>query len=551
MSDYIKQKCSSLNQNIVNLFYKKFVIDVKKKLDKTMVFLNKCLEEYYKHSHLKHNKNDQNNLGLVKSYKEKLLQMQNLDLQRFKEYIENEIPKKEYMEQLKEYIYKHQHTLKNSPMTIEMHPDSLKTTTNYKFQSELFEKINFCEDVLKHSNPLSKNELNDIANVMIREKHYFSGKLYEQMILFSELMRLTYDTTTSMIRTEYHSNIKERYFHFIESEKMDVSNYYDLGKENPSKANMKKADELRASAFFKNIFQILAFQVENKSIFQTPEWNPFFFEETYEIIPDPETFESFENKQSLRKTMSNIRDNVRMASLYHSKMILSKKQHLIVLVHGHGGTHKDMRIVQNFISKIIPHSVFLTSKANEKMTEKNISLMGEDLSKEILEYTQKTKNISKISFVGHSLGGIIIRTALQHLQSLRPYFFTYVSLSSPHLGCKQNKSFLINVGMSFMEKFSGDKVIEELQMNDRENLQETFLYKLSLMDKLSWFNNIILLSSPQDLFVPYSSARIQPQKPDNASLKDRIIYKMAENIWKNVSNDMIVRLDVDIRSEKM
>ena len=210
-----------------------------------------------------------------------------------------------------------------------------------------------------------------------------------------------------------------------------------------------------------------------------------------------------------------------------------------------------MRIVQNFISKIIPHSIFLISKANENMNNQSILQMGEKLANEIKEYIKTAQKFSKISFVGHSLGGIIARAALPHLSHLKPYFFTYVSLSSPHLGCKQNKSFLINLGMNYMESIKKDKTITELQMNDRSNPEETFLYKLSVMDKLHWFNNIILLSSPQDLFVPYSSARIQPKKPNSDSLKDRIIYRMAENIWKNVSNDMIVRLDVDIRSENM
>lgn len=45
------------------------------------------------------------------------------------------------------------------------------------------------------------------------------------------------------------------------------------------------------------------------------------------------------------------------------------------------------------------------------------------------------KNIIKISFIGHSLGGIVIRAALPHLSNIKDLMCTYMSLSSPHLGC--------------------------------------------------------------------------------------------------------------------
>ena len=231
--------------------------------------------------------------------------------------------------------------------------------------------------------------------------------------------------------------------------------------------------------------------------------------------------------------------------------MVQKKQHLVILVHGYHASHFDMRVYQNFLSKIIPHSIFLISKANEDMNEKRIPQMGKDLADEILKYIDETNvKFSKISFIGHSLGGVLIRTALNHLQKLKPYFFSFVSLSSPHLGCKQNKSSLVNIGMKYMETVQKDKVISELNMTDHNDPTQTFLYKLAQNDQLNLFNNVILVSSPQDSYVPYTSARIQPVKPDNDNKMDNAIFQMAKNIWNRTKNDMIVRIDVDLRSEK-
>ena len=41
------------------------------------------------------------------------------------------------------------------------------------------------------------------------------------------------------------------------------------------------------------------------------------------------------------------------------------------------------------------------------------------------------------------------------------------------------------------------------------NLESCFLYKLSQEKGLEWFRNIILVSSYQDMYAPFDSARIQ------------------------------------------
>lgn len=58
-------------------------------------------------------------------------------------------------------------------------------------------------------------------------------------------------------------------------------------------------------------------------------------------------------------------------------------------------------------------------------------------------------NPSRISFVGHSLGTIIVRSALARpqMRPLLPRLHTFLSLSGPHLGTLYNSSGLVNMGM--------------------------------------------------------------------------------------------------------
>ena len=57
------------------------------------------------------------------------------------------------------------------------------------------------------------------------------------------------------------------------------------------------------------------------------------------------------------------------------------------------------------------------------------------------------KSLGKISFIGHSLGGVVIRSALIHLEHIKDKMYTFFSLSSPHLGYMYNSSKIIEAGI--------------------------------------------------------------------------------------------------------
>jgi hypothetical protein len=95
----------------------------------------------------------------------------------------------------------------------------------------------------------------------------------------------------------------------------------------------------------------------------------------------------------------------------------------------------------------------------------------------------------------------------------RKYFHTYISLSGPHLGYLYSSNSLFNSGLWLLKKLKSTQVIHQLTLTDDPDLQNTFFYKLCKQKTLCSFKNIILLSSPQDGYVPYHSARIESCQP--------------------------------------
>jgi len=75
--------------------------------------------------------------------------------------------------------------------------------------------------------------------------------------------------------------------------------------------------------------------------------------------------------------------------------------------------------------------------------------MGERLANEVNSYIKDYcpgNYMERLSFLGHSLGGVIIRAALPLLETHKSKMFNLITLSSPHLGCVYS-SALVDVGI--------------------------------------------------------------------------------------------------------
>ncbi|XP_051469190.1 protein FAM135A isoform X2 [Apus apus] len=210
--------------------------------------------------------------------------------------------------------------------------------------------------------------------------------------------------------------------------------------------------------------------------------------------------------------------------------------HLIVCVHGLDGNSADLRLVKTYIELGLPGGRidFLMSERNQNDTFADFDSMTDRLLDEIIQYIQiYNLNLSKISFIGHSLGNLIIRSVLT-----RPRFkyylnklHTFLSLSGPHLGTLYNSSALVNTGLWFMQKWKKSGSLLQLTCRDHSDPRQTFLYKLSKKAGLHYFKNIVLVGSLQDRYVPYHSARIEMCK---TALKDKqsgpIYAEMIQNL---------------------
>lgn len=226
---------------------------------------------------------------------------------------------------------------------------------------------------------------------------------------------------------------------------------------------------------------------------------------------------------------------------------------VVVFVHGFQGHHLDLRLVRNQWLLIDPGAECLMSEANEDKTASDFRELGQRLAEEVAVFL-KTKFFSgskiasygsfRLSFVGHSIGNIIIRTALTDA-AMKPYLsnlHTFLSISGPHLGYLYSSNALFNSGLWLFKKLKGSPCMHQLTFTDEADIQNSFLFKLSQEKTLENFQNIILLSSPQDRYVPYHSARIEMCQ---AAMRDSRKGPAYTTMLKNCLNQILLPATAD------
>ncbi|CAH1773500.1 unnamed protein product [Owenia fusiformis] len=228
--------------------------------------------------------------------------------------------------------------------------------------------------------------------------------------------------------------------------------------------------------------------------------------------------------------------------------------HLIVCVHGLDGNSQDLRLIRTYLEMTLPGERidFLMSEKNQPDTFSDFDTMTDKLVSEILYYIDMYGiNPTRLSFVGHSLGNIIIRSALSkpQLAHLVPRLYTYLSLSGPHLGNLYNNSGLVNMGMWFMQKWKKSGSLLQLSLKDHSDIRQSFLYKLSLKPGLEYFKHVLLVGSTQDRYVPFHSTRIELCR---SAIKDNSVFgavysEMVTNILQPIlmqPDCKLIRYDV-------
>lgn len=210
------------------------------------------------------------------------------------------------------------------------------------------------------------------------------------------------------------------------------------------------------------------------------------------------------------------------------------------MLHGLEGTSYDMRNLRSALQIYCPKITFYLSEINEDKTNESIERMGTRFAQEVISYLEHfvTDQDLKISFIGHSLGGLIVRAAMPYLHAYNGCFQTYVSLATPHLGAVGDK-FWVNTGMKLLSRVKNNQSLREMALEDEEG----YLLKLSTNDGMGWFKNVILIANYDDGYTPYESAKILYNSRNKSK---PVTTALAKNIYERLNARNIVKICVHI-----
>lgn len=290
---------------------------------------------------------------------------------------------------------------------------------------------------------------------------------------------------------------------------------------------------------------------------------------TPDLILFVESKEAFRNRVELRSRGFNIySDFASLASRIpyfqcdqNLRIFSGEGLHLVICVHGLGGNSADLRLVRTYLEIGLPTTnfEFLMSQKNQGETFENFEVMTDRLVQEISYHIEAySLNPAKISFIGHSLGNVLIRACIARpeMHRWRSKFHTFLSLSGPHLGTAYNTNNIVNMGLWFMQKFKKSESLLQLSMKDASDPKQSFLFKLSQEPGLQYFRYVLLCGSAQDHYVPIHSAHIELTEfaLTDSSSWGNTYREMVSNILHplmNSSHTKLIRYDVHFPSATM
>ena len=206
--------------------------------------------------------------------------------------------------------------------------------------------------------------------------------------------------------------------------------------------------------------------------------------------------------------------------------------HLIVFCHGYKGNQYDLRSLRNHMALSLSKGVeFLMIHSVEDHADQPIEKLGSLLATEVVEYIKAEKvRLRRLSFIGHSMGGIVIRSALlcPELEPYLKYLYTYVSLSAPHLGVADAESVKVSGALWVLSYLRQSANIRQLR------LDAPGMHNLCCNDKIGLFKNVILISSEDDNYVTQQSATVDPATCATLQKKEKKL-KVVEDMLRSLS----------------
>ncbi|XP_059637137.1 uncharacterized protein LOC132279227 [Cornus florida] len=166
-----------------------------------------------------------------------------------------------------------------------------------------------------------------------------------------------------------------------------------------------------------------------------------------------------------------------------------RPEHLIIMVNGIIGSAADWRYAaKQFVERLPDKVIVHCSECNSsRLTFDGVDRMGERLAEEVLAVVKRWPEVQKISFVAHSLGGLVARYAIgvlyenfpkmgssdltgsyscgEHLNNskrdLKHHYdgrvaglepMNFITFATPHLGSRGHKQLPFLCGLPFLER---------------------------------------------------------------------------------------------------
>ncbi|CAN1241842.1 Putative lipase ROG1 [Linum perenne] len=154
----------------------------------------------------------------------------------------------------------------------------------------------------------------------------------------------------------------------------------------------------------------------------------------------------------------------------------STADHLVIMVHGILGSSSDWKYGAEQFVRNLPDKVFVhcSERNMSRLTLDGVDVMGERLAQEVLEVIEKRPNLRKISFVAHSVGGLVARYCIGKLykpprkedeegpneEDLSSTIggleaVNFITVATPHLGSRGNRQVPFLFGFNALEKTAG------------------------------------------------------------------------------------------------
>ncbi|KAL3678651.1 hypothetical protein R1sor_021607 [Riccia sorocarpa] len=141
-------------------------------------------------------------------------------------------------------------------------------------------------------------------------------------------------------------------------------------------------------------------------------------------------------------------------------------EHLVIMVNGIIGSADDWKFAEEQFRKRLGKSVLIhrSARNSAKATFDGVDTMGKRLAEEVQQVIGDAKGLKKISFVSHSLGGLISRYAISLLyqpsapeegrsnatiEGLEPVNF--ITVATPHAGSRGSQNLPFLLGVKFLE----------------------------------------------------------------------------------------------------